>query len=225
LSLEYCLNLLIATFCGLLIGIEREARDKRAGVRTQTLVTLGSCLFTIISLIVLKSNNYSGDLTRVAAQIVSGIGFIGGGAILQEKDKVRGLTTASMIWISAAIGMACGFGLKLLAIVSTLVTVSLVLLSRLVSRRIKKITKGIRKPKITWYLLINFDINSSEKVIDFEAEIEKALKPRGFELLEFLESPKGIELSLQGRGKIFSLINEIKKNLKIDCNIKIRESN
>ena len=225
MSLEYCLDLLIATLCGLLIGVEREAREKGAGVRTQVLVTLGSCLFTIISLTVLESKDHTGDFTRVAAQIVSGIGFIGGGAILQEKDKVRGLTTASMIWISAAIGMASGFGLRLLAVVSTFVTLSLVLSSRLITKKIKQFTRKVNKPEVVWSLWIVFDPDLYEEEFELEDKLEKILRSRDFELVEFLENSRGVELSLRGKGKIFSLISEIKKSLKTSCQIKIGEPN
>ena len=105
-----------------LIGAEREWRQKSAGLRTQTLVGVGAALFLIVS-----KYGFSDvlgprvilDPSRVAAQIVSGIGFIGGGLIFVRGDAVRGLTTAAIVWVTAAIGMACGAGLPLLAIAVT----------------------------------------------------------------------------------------------------------
>lgn len=105
------------------IGLEREWRQKSAGLRTHTLVGLGAALFLIIS-----KYGFSDvlgprvvlDPSRVAAQIVTGIGFIGGGLIFVRGDAVRGLTTAAIVWVTAAIGMACGAGLPLLAIGVTL---------------------------------------------------------------------------------------------------------
>jgi putative Mg2+ transporter-C (MgtC) family protein len=106
-----------------LIGLEREWRQKSAGLRTHTLVGVGSALFVIVSKYgftdVLTPGRTAFDPSRVAAQIVSGIGFIGGGLIFVRGDIVRGLTTAAIVWITAAIGMACGAGLALLAIVVT----------------------------------------------------------------------------------------------------------
>jgi putative Mg2+ transporter-C (MgtC) family protein len=105
-----------------LIGLEREWRQKSAGLRTHTLVGVGAALFLIIS-----KYGFSDvlgprvmlDPSRVAAQIVTGIGFIGGGLIFVRGDAVRGLTTAAIVWVTAAIGMACGAGLAILALVVT----------------------------------------------------------------------------------------------------------
>lgn len=96
-------KLLIALLIGAVIGAEREYRTKSAGFRTVILITVGSCLFTMIS------NLMSND-ARVASNIVTGIGFLGAGAIFKEGTNIKGLTTATTIWISAAIGMAVGIG-------------------------------------------------------------------------------------------------------------------
>jgi putative Mg2+ transporter-C (MgtC) family protein len=106
-----------------LIGLEREWRQKAAGLRTYTLVGVSSALFIIISKYgffdVLSEGHVILDPSRVAAGVVSGIGFIGGGLIFVRGDIVRGLTTAAIVWMTAAIGMACGAGLALLALVVT----------------------------------------------------------------------------------------------------------
>lgn len=106
-----------------LIGLEREWRQKSAGLRTHTLVGVGAALFIIISKYgfsdVLSDGRVILDPSRVAAGVVSGIGFIGGGLIFVRGDIVRGLTTAAIVWMTAAIGMACGAGLALLALVVT----------------------------------------------------------------------------------------------------------
>jgi putative Mg2+ transporter-C (MgtC) family protein len=106
-----------------LIGLEREIRQKSAGLRTHTLVGLGAALFILVSKYgfsdVLVKGEIVLDPSRVAAQIVSGIGFIGGGLIFVRGQGVQGLTTAAIVWITAAVGMACGAGLFLLAVVVT----------------------------------------------------------------------------------------------------------
>jgi len=103
----YVVRLIFAMVLGGMVGIEREVRDKPAGFRTIILICVGSCLFTIISQSI---GGPDWDTTRIAAQIVSGIGFLGAGAILRDRGSVFGLTTAATIWAVAAIGMAVGFG-------------------------------------------------------------------------------------------------------------------
>jgi putative Mg2+ transporter-C (MgtC) family protein len=106
-----------------LVGVEREIRQKAAGLRTNTLVGVSAALFMLISkygfMDVLQSGRVVVDPSRVAAQIVSGIGFIGGGVIFMRRDAVKGLTTAASVWLTAALGMACGAGLPILAIATT----------------------------------------------------------------------------------------------------------
>ena len=99
-------KLIVALIVGAIIGAEREYRSKAAGFRTVILVTVGSCLFTILSV----QLGSIGDGSRIAANIVTGIGFLGAGAIYRDKISIRGITTATTIWISAAIGMAVGCG-------------------------------------------------------------------------------------------------------------------
>ncbi|MFI9604627.1 MgtC/SapB family protein [Streptomyces sp. NPDC052043] len=118
---ELGLALLLST----LIGWEREAKQKSAGLRTHTLVGISSALMMEVSQHgfsnVLGLENVSFDPSRVAAQIVSGIGFIGGGLIFVRRDAVRGLTTAATVWLTCAVGMACGGGLPILALATTIV--------------------------------------------------------------------------------------------------------
>lgn len=107
--------------CGL-IGFEREARRKDAGIRTHILVGLGSCLFTMVSIEgvpLLLGQGVTWDASRIAAQVVTGIGFLGAGVICFANDTVRGLTTACAIWIAAAVGVACGAGMLPLAALVT----------------------------------------------------------------------------------------------------------
>jgi putative Mg2+ transporter-C (MgtC) family protein len=107
---------LAAMTCGAIIGIEREQQDKPAGLRTLLLVCLGSALFTMVSF---QFTTTTGDSGRVAAQIVTGIGFLGGGAILHSRSSVTGMTTAATIWLTAAIGIAIGAGLPLAGLAVT----------------------------------------------------------------------------------------------------------
>ena len=117
-------ELVLAFVLSSLVGLEREIRQKAAGLRTYTLVGVSAALFMLISKYgftdVLRDGRVVVDPSRVAAQVVSGIGFIGGGVIFMRRDIVRGLTTAASVWLTAALGMACGAGLPVLAIATTL---------------------------------------------------------------------------------------------------------
>ena len=106
---------LLAALFGGLIGTERQLSGKAAGLRTNMLICLGAALFTILS----EKLGVAASTTRIAAQIVTGVGFLGAGAVIQDRGGVHGLTTAATIWLVAAIGMACGFGLYMLAATAT----------------------------------------------------------------------------------------------------------
>lgn len=116
-------ELALAFVLSALIGLEREIRQKSAGLRTYTLVGVSSALIILVSKYgftdILENGRVVPDPSRVAAQIVTGIGFIGGGVIFVRKDIVRGLTTASIVWLTAAVGMAAGAGLPILAVAAT----------------------------------------------------------------------------------------------------------
>ena len=120
---EMILRLLLAGFLGGLIGLEREMRAKGAGIRTHFIVALGSALFMIISMYAFEGTDRF-DSSRVAAGVVSGIGFIGGGVIIFQRNVVRGITTAAGMWVASAIGLACGAGPRMypISIAATLLT-------------------------------------------------------------------------------------------------------
>jgi putative Mg2+ transporter-C (MgtC) family protein len=128
-ALDTSLRLGLAAILGGAIGVERELRDREAGIRTHLLVSLGSALFTLVSAYGFHEFLTSGDAvvradpTRIAAQIVTGIGFLGAGAIIRDGLSVRGLTTAATLWVVAGIGMACGAGWYWAAVITTLFTI------------------------------------------------------------------------------------------------------
>ncbi len=109
------LRVLVAGLLGATLGLEREWRGKEAGLRTNTLIAMGSALFAAMSL------TCGGDPARIAAQVVTGVGFLGAGAIMRTGASVHGLTTAAMIWVNAAIGIAAGSGHLRLATASTVI--------------------------------------------------------------------------------------------------------
>ena len=124
---ELALRVVVAAVLGGAVGFERELRDREAGVRTHLLVSVGAALFTLVSAYAFTDFRYgleSGitlDPTRIAAQIVTGIGFLGAGAIIRQGLSIRGLTTAAGVWVVAAIGMAAGAGYYVAAFVTTAV--------------------------------------------------------------------------------------------------------
>lgn len=120
LTLETFLALLLAVVLGAIVGVEREKSHKPAGLRTHMLVSLGACLFAMMS------TSFGAQPAQVAGGIVAGIGFIGAGTIWAEKDKVQGITTAASLWATAAIGLTTGIGdYPIAAMVTLLVTVIL----------------------------------------------------------------------------------------------------
>ncbi len=125
---------------GMIIGIERIVAHKTAGMRTYALVSMGSALFVIISEMIIQTHGKDlVDPTRMAAQIITGIGFLCAGLIIFKDEKLKGITTATSIWVSAGIGMACGFGFYELAIIATVLTLFIFIVLWFVEERIKEI--------------------------------------------------------------------------------------
>lgn len=123
---ELIQRLLTAALLGSILGFERELRQKSAGLRTNILIAIGSALFTLMSY-ELAGEVGGADPGRVAAQIVTGIGFLGAGAIMRTRGGVQGLTTAATVWVNAAVGVAAGGGEYHLAFIATAITVAVLL--------------------------------------------------------------------------------------------------
>ena len=135
---DLVLRLLLSAFLGGLIGVEREIHDHPAGIRTHLLVALGSALFTVLSIVGFpSSDDVATDPSRVAAQIVTGIGFLGAGAILKYGPTVRGLTTAASLWAAAGIGMAAAASRPVLAVAATVIVLVSLWPLRLLSERLE----------------------------------------------------------------------------------------
>jgi putative Mg2+ transporter-C (MgtC) family protein len=137
-NLDYQLaKLVLSLVLGALIGAEREYKSKVAGFRTIILITLGSTLFTLVSVALMGQ----GDPTRIASTIVTGIGFLGAGVIYKETGTVRGITTAAVIWTAAAIGMMVGFGLFAISIISVILVLIILLTFSWVQRYIDRTSR------------------------------------------------------------------------------------
>jgi len=166
-------RVLAAVAFGFGIGLERELTNKYAGLRTHILVCLGSCIFTILSIyafpLAVDSTNPQafGDPARIAAQILTGIGFIGGGTVLRHGSSVFGLTTAATLWMAASIGMACGTGMLYVGLVATIVSVSVLVLIRTFERDV--LTTSIKNMK-RFKILLSCKEENAEKIHNFIVE-------------------------------------------------------
>ena len=146
---ELVQRLLLAALLGGILGFERELRQKSAGLRTNMLISIGAALFTLMSYELADAD--AADPSRVAAQIVTGIGFLGAGAIMRTDSGIYGLTTAATIWVNAAVGLAAGGGEYRLAFIATGVTLAILLvlhpLEKAIDRRFGAGKNGKDRPK------------------------------------------------------------------------------
>jgi putative Mg2+ transporter-C (MgtC) family protein len=143
----------LAFLLSALIGLERELRQKSAGLRTLTIVGFASALFMLISkygFFDVAGPGVSIDPSRIAAQVVSGLGFIGGGLVFVRRDAVRGLTTAAVVWLTAAVGMAAGAGLPLLAVLVTVGHFVIVYGFTPLARRLSRRLPGVHQVRLTY---------------------------------------------------------------------------
>ncbi len=147
-------RIISAILLGFGIGLERELTNKYAGLRTHILVCLGSCVFTILSIYAFPGVVYGshGDPARISAQILTGIGFIGGGTVLRHGSSVYGLTTAATLWVAASIGMACGAGMLDIAFWTALFSILVLVLIRMFEQKVLvNSTKNSKRLKVTAY--------------------------------------------------------------------------
>ena len=167
--LELVLRLVVAAVLGGLVGLERERLEWAAGMRTHALVSLGSALFMVVSIFgfsdILNEQHVILDPSRVAAQVASGIGFIGAGTIIFRREIVKGLTTAASIWAVAAVGLAVGGGMFLAAISATLLALALLVLARPVKQRLFPNRKEARRVR----LVLRRDTSLAELRSEIEA--------------------------------------------------------
>lgn len=147
----------LAMCFGAIIGVERDIHGRAAGMRTHMLVCAGACLFTIASI-----SLSAGDPGRIAAQIVAGIGFLGAGAILKSGFTVRGLTTAACMWLSSAVGITCGLGNVILAVIATCATLVILLICKRIENKLTRLSS------------FRLEVDSEED--DFRAEVLRKIR-------------------------------------------------
>ena len=186
------LRLLVAGLLGGAIGLAREFRAKEAGVRTHFIVALGSALFMIISQYAFTGQF---DHARVAAQVVSGIGFIGAGVIIFQKNVVRGITTAAGLWVAAAIGLASGAGMYAIAIAAMLFTIICLEAMHFITSKYSERIITVSLSPVTSERLLEFMDSAKAKKIDIDSFIvaeEKAILQVRTKLLKSTETSKKI---------------------------------
>lgn len=143
---DYAIRIAVSFACGFCLGIERKSRQHSVGIRTLVLISISSCLLSILSIYMAESFNVTGDPTRIAAGVASGIGFIGGGAIMRYGLNIRGLTTAAIIFTASAVGLACGAALYVPALL-TMLALAVVLF--IMNRLEKKIFPAAKSKLVT----------------------------------------------------------------------------
>lgn len=188
INLDYMLRILIAVIFGFCIGLERELTNKYAGLRTHILVCLGACVFTLISIygfptfapgdnVLIDQATGIRDTSRVAAQIVTGIGFIGAGTVLRNGPIVLGLTTAATLWIAASIGMACGAGMFEIAFAGTLLSILTLVSIRVFEKKVlPNSTKRTKRVKLVIVCQNQFANKIHEYIIEKYQDISELSK-------------------------------------------------
>ena len=212
---HFIVRMLIAIVCGLAIGVERKSRSKEAGIRTHAIVCLASCLFMILSKYLaaplfsdITGNTFDGDATRIASQVVTGIGYLGAGIIMYRRDVMHGLTTAAGVWATAAIGMAIGSGFIVTGVCATAMILLLQFIFHLPIKAFTTRHIAIIRMQI---LVENDDIlpQIMEKIGAKKVSSYKA-KQVGESLIATVEVPTTEELD---PNKFNSLIREFPKHL------------
>lgn len=223
ISLDFLIRLLAALILGFILGLERELTNKYAGLRTHILVCLGACIFTIISIygfptfaagdnVIVDNATGIRDTGRVAAQIVTGIGFIGAGTVLRNGPMIIGLTTAATLWISAAIGMTCGVGMYDVAIVATILSVAVLTLIRVFERRFLPTSiKRAKRFKVTVYC-------DGEKVKTIHEYLTSTVENmEDFSAKRLIENPEKSKISSTFELSHKKIMNEIYTKLTEVC--------
>ena len=223
---EFIIRLFMALVLGFALGLERELTNKYAGLRTHILVTLGACIFTIISIygfptfaqgdnVILHQATGIRDTSRVAAQIVTGIGFIGAGTVLRNGPMVFGLTTAATLWIAASIGMACGSGMYGVATLATFASVLVLTLIRVFERKVLNCSsKNIRRLKVTLFC----QQEEVDSIKDFMTDNFKSVE--ALKIQKLFENPEKIKISMTveivSKKPIQSLYKKVEKLKGVD---------
>ncbi len=212
----------MAVMLAFIPGIERELTGKFAGLRTHILVCVGACVFTILSIYGFKMHIAvdvigTNDPARIAAQVITGIGFIGAGTVMRHGTNVSGITTAATLWMCAAIGMSCGCGEYMTAIIASLATLIVLIL-------IRRLEKNVLSKRKIFYTIYEISIIASIEECECIQNIIENNFHKVFKLNKKLINHKELRLStVVSTKKGLSEINEYFKNISSIESIEIRE--
>jgi putative Mg2+ transporter-C (MgtC) family protein len=205
------MRLLAASLLGGLIGLEREVKRRSAGVRTNLLICMGAAFFTMLSIVL--TGEGTADKTRIASNIVQGIGFLGAGLILHNRSRISGLTSAASVWVVASIGMACGAGLYMAAMVATAIgIIALELVGFLERRASIKIysliyeARGLDEAAMLKSILDAMD-RAGERLADFSSTTIGDLQRVSFTITATKKQHERIRGKLQSEPAIDKLLN------------------
>jgi len=197
--------------CAFVVGFERQRSEKSAGIRTHLLVSLGSCIFTLIS-----AAASSADPARIAASVVNGIGFLGGGVILRDSNRVTGLTTASTVWVSAAIGMLCGYRMFFLAAEASLLTIIFLEIGR-------RVSKFMKASQYNWSIRLKMLPEEGVQVPSFRSKLLHDLESKAFKIINYSsEHNTDVHILVDYKGTIANLSGIIKESLPANINYKLK---
>lgn len=218
-NIDFFIRLSAALILGFALGLERELTNKYAGLRTHILVCLGACVFTLLSIygfptfatgdnVIIDQATGIRDTARIAAQIVTGIGFIGAGTVLRNGPMVFGLTTAATLWLAASIGMACGAGMYDVAIISTVFSIAVLTIIRVFERQILPASvKQVKRFKISVYC----NGNDVKKVYEYLTSRVDEMKD--FSAKKLIENPQKSKVSTSFEISNKKMIDEIYNDL------------
>ncbi len=201
--LDFILRILLSIFCGLCLGIERKIRKHPVGIRTLVFLSLSSCLLGITSCTMAKNGILTGDTTRIAAGVVTGVGFLGAGVIFRQGFNIHGLTTAAIIFTSSALGIACGDGLYIPVLITLAICIIMLTVVESVEHsffpieqaklvKIEFKDKNVNVPKIS-ALIKNSGLTIADTDFKYDAESGKVVlyykvfKPNIFDYNEFAD--------------------------------------
>jgi putative Mg2+ transporter-C (MgtC) family protein len=217
MTFDYVLPLFAALACGVAIGLERQLRQRTAGLRTITLVTSGACLFVTLGAL---TGNGSAGITQIAAYVVSGVGFLGGGVIMRERGAIQGINTAATLWCAASVGVLCGSSHYGPAILGTAIILFTNTVLRSIGRAINT-TPVATADLVRKYVLTV--VCREEDEVDIRALITNAMASEplsfhGLSSVELDDAPPRVEVvaTIEGHPKYQSKVEKVASRLSMD---------
>ncbi|MGA7578456.1 MAG: MgtC/SapB family protein [Desulfobaccales bacterium] len=215
---EFCMRLVLALIFGCVIGFERQLRQRLAGMRTNTLVSVGSALFVMMGMMTPGESSP----TRIAGQVASGIGFLGAGVIIRHGLNVRGLNTAATLWCSAAVGVLCGAGFKMQALVGTIAVLAANVLLRPLAQRFLRHMDSAAEGEMTYRLIAVCRAQDEQKMRALLMQMVNASPLMiGSLLSEDTDNPARVEMSakLVSLGNNHAAMEQLVSRLSLEAGV------